>query len=462
MKTPSFIRNGQMLILNIDSASSSPITSTQVIKNQIHETIEKDNIITKTGVGDQRFKLVLLARRDVVDQVKIGQNEAIRDEKATLSEIENFLKEQKSFVFFSNEFGKKIVNLVGNYEITVEGDDLNAERTFYSDATDTTLIKSAIRRITLELTTALDPILDAPDIETTLRLTGENTSASALDRLKKLGKKIQGFTSEINEAVEKYTNEISEFSSAIANVFTGIGGTATIVTNPIKSVLDSLETINGGLSSLLTGLGSAIQAIKLLPSELDNAFDQLLSFGSGLKEIFSTGNSENDNKIFIFCSMAIADVILENKPILDANPEFDIKYDPLVDMQKDQFLQVMLVGSILINLYNSVNQINRWNKTDLEFFLEKTQKYYKYLIDNSSLSEFSNILSNLRSKFIEVYKLLQEKSLKIYEYEVNGWESLYHIVYKVNGNYDYFEETKAYNNIIGSVTNKNVKVIRND
>lgn len=439
IQLPALFRDGYHVNVYIDS--QTPISSNLQFKAQIHDTIADGNLLTRTGISDKKFSLRFLVKA------------------AQLEEVEAFLKQPRSFVLASNEYGIEVVNIYEQLIVTQIG-GLNSIKAIQSNIDLDTFVGDDYA-IDVSLTTALEPD-DISDLKgeflqyVELWSPAKESPASLLDKLKNASKSINDFTSNVNETISSYTNAFSQYANSINQIFTAIGGLSTIITSSQKSVFDAASNVQAGIESMILGIGNAIEAIKRTPDDIQNSLDAFVALGSQLRGLFSTGNPEEDNKAAILTLQAVSDSILNTKI------EYKIPYDPFIEMQKDNFIEVMLVGSCLINIYDSTSQIGRWNQKDLDKLREKTERYYKFLVDQNLGSNFTWALSNFRSQFYQIYILLQNRALRLYEYVPNGTESIMEIVYKVNGNYQYLEETRAYNNIIGLLVKEPIWVIRND
>ena len=70
--------------------------------------------------------------------------------------------------------------------------------------------------------------------------------------------------------------------------------------------------------------------------------------------------------------------------------------------------------------------------------------------------------SHFSNNFFSIFKILYVDSLKVIEISVPETAMLSDVVYSINGNFDYLEDTKRLNNIIGMAVKGTILVVRND
>ncbi len=103
------------------------------------------------------------------------------------------------------------------------------------------------------------------------------------------------------------------------------------------------------------------------------------------------------------------------------------------------------------------------NIVDLQKMKTNTEKIYNYIINRNFITnDFKIQLDLFRIAFFKKYNYLYDNTQKIVEIEVFIPTSIMVIVYRVNGNLDYLEDTIKLNNIYntGNVIGK-IKVISN-
>ena len=66
------------------------------------------------------------------------------------------------------------------------------------------------------------------------------------------------------------------------------------------------------------------------------------------------------------------------------------------------------------------------------------------------------------SSFFRLFRVLYERSVKVISVELPEVVFLTDVVYSINGNFDYLEETKKINNVIGTKVSGTILVVKND
>lgn len=290
---------------------------------------------------------------------------------------------------------------------------------------------------------------------------GSGGKKNFLAKLKDFAKKTSDFIGNVNEAVSKITNTIAEYSETFSSIANGIASASTIVTNPINSVKNSFDMINGGIGAIINGFSNAISTITSLPGDVENFFSQLIQTSLSIKDLFKSGIKDSDLQETTLFLQSVADNLVE----IDFNENIigDSFNNEVLRQNNDVFKCVILSG-VLSGIYDQISDMSNWNTLELEKTRKTTEKVYNYIASRPFIdNDFKYELDLLRNNFFRSYKILYQNSNKIIEIDVLKPDSIFNIVYKVNGNFDFVDEAIQLNNVIntGFVAGK-VKIITND
>jgi len=435
---PLLIKNGNSLAVNIISDESFGLE--QTYKTTVHKTVGDKDIFEYIGKGDEKLKVKFYFElqddyQDFIDFIDGGQSLLL------------------SCSFFP---------LV---PLKIEG-SIQREKYYTGWCI-----------ATVSFTTAVDPSLNELGLLNYAAGVLANTSETpyakkdALASLFNFGKKTFDTVSKGNEFVGAVTNNISAYSSAITNVLSGLASGSSIITNPISSVKSSVSQIIGGLSSVISAMQDVKNAIAQLPNDLDNLLDTFSQLGDQLNDLFDLGDNNENLKYNTTFLEQVSDALLtidistDNLAIVNSEENYTASENflsSLVD-KTNEVLSVLALSSILLNLYENSEKINKWNALDLERLRKKTEAIYAYLISFDLSSDLRLNLDLARNSFFNIFKILYANAYNVVEVEVNEPETIYNIVYSINGNLDFLNETKQLNNIVGSIVdNKTIMVISND
>ncbi len=433
---PMLIKNGQELEINI--ISSDPFSGEQAVKNVIKQTVGDNNISEHIGKGDEKIRLKIYCelQQDYIDLV-------------------NFVSDGSSFILACNFFSSLVpVRLEGGI----------SHETYYEGWCVATL----------SLTTALDPYSDLNLISYANNLLGSKLGATAsskkdfLDKLRNFGKNTTDFVSNTNQKIGAVTNTVAVYSAAITNIANGVASSSSIITNPISSVKSSLSQVIGGVSGIVSAMANAINAIKQIPDDVDQLVDTFLQIGDQLNGLFNSENSNEDLKQSCEFLQTVADSII-NADLSADNPSVysgdSVSAEFFLSEIKDrnnETISVLILASILINLYENAENIDKWNSISLEKLRSSTEAIYTYINSFKIDSEVSFQLDLARVRFFQIFQNLYKTSLKVITVKITEPSHLLDIIYSVNGNLDYYDETKQLNNIVGTTVYKDIQVISND
>lgn len=325
--------------------------------------------------------------------------------------------------------------------------------------------------VELNFTSAQDP--DAFDtgvgivdiLESTFR------KPTALDTLKKWASSTISFVGNTNSSISAFTGKYEQYSVAITQLANGIASSSSIITSPISSIKNSTSSIIGGVAGVVSSIGTAINAIQQVPTDIDNMIDSILDIGDQLSNIFNFDDKDAQVKTTSNFLIDVANDLIEvdgiplsgKTIILDPySVEFDAEIViTALDNRNNEVLSVLILTSILLALYEESAQVTRWSKKDLDNLLKQTEILFEYITKKDINSDVRTQLVLARNSFFATFRPLYENALNIVDVFVNEPKFLTDVVYSVNGNFDYYDNTKKLNNIIGSVVQGNIQIISN-
>jgi len=124
----------------------------------------------------------------------------------------------------------------------------------------------------------------------------------------------------------------------------------------------------------------------------------------------------------------------------------------------------LFLCGLLINLEEIVGDIDKISLADLDYYKTSFNKSYAYIVSKDIIDQNLRTEMELcKIRFFKVYGNLYAKSIKTIEVNIEIPTSLHTIVYNINGNLDFFDETMQLNNIVnvGFVSGK-ILVLSND
>lgn len=320
-----------------------------------------------------------------------------------------------------------------------------------------------------------------PDFENDIDISGlggiAETAANkktALDKLRDWGKNTIDFVSNANGAVAAYTGKFQDYAVAINQLTAGIASSSSIITTPLSSVKNSVSSIIGGVSGVVSSIGTAINAIKQIPSDIDAMIDSILAIGDLFSNIFALDNKQEQLKTTCNFLVSVGDSLtnvaespLTTRIISDDSFTYSVTYDPEITLTSEndkniEVLSVLILSSILLAIYDQSIQVTRWNKRDLDIILKKTEALFRFITSKEISGEIRTALVASRNAFFRSYQPLYSSAAKIVILKLDEPRFLADVIYSVNGNFNYYQETRKLNNIIGSVVQGTIEVISND
>jgi len=325
----------------------------------------------------------------------------------------------------------------------------------------------------INLTSALDPDFDDVGFDTQLTLKETIFKKStALETLRNWSKSTMSFVENTNSKVASFTGKYQEYSVAITQITNGVASSGSIITSPLSSIINSTSSIIGGVAGIVSSIGTAINAIKQTPNQLDGLIDSLLDIGDQFANIFNLNNKSDQAKTTtnFLTSVSAALIEVDNQdlsPRIVTEEPYSVSYDPEIVIEdkkgsNNDILSVLVLSSILLAIYEESTQVTRWNKTDLDNLLKQTETLFEYITSKNISSDIRSALILARNNFFASFNALYKNASKTVVVDVLEPKFLSDVVYSVNGNFDYYNDTKKLNNIIGSVVQGRIEVISND
>lgn len=445
---PKLIKKSRSTPLSVKILSNEVFSRSNRIKSKVHQIIGNEDIYEFIGTGEKKVKIKFYF-----------------DSEDEFNDLFDFLSTGESFLIICKFFPLEPLKIDG---------DINLEPYYTGFGT-----------ATINFTTATGDFDDKQNLLSFYSaLSAKSTSETIsnkknfLDKLNNWSKKIFDTVSKGNQFVGNVTNNISAYSAAFTNVLSGISSGASIITNPINSIKTNISEITGGLSSVISSLQNVVLTIKQIPNDVQSIIDNFSLIGDKLNNLFDLGNSSESLKyntdFLTRVSTAIINVDLssDNQAIinnydnsLSSQNEFDSPefFIPSLNKKTNDVMSVLILCSILINLYENAERINRWNTIDLENLRNKTETIYNYLSTFDLDTELSLELDLARNRFFKIFKILWNRAYNIVEFEITEPNFLENLIYSVNGNLDFYDETKKLNNAIGGIVHPGtVRIISND
>ncbi len=366
------------------------------------------------------------------------------------SDFKTFYEKQQPFILISPFYPELEIPLNFSYISELTYDSRSPEKTtIYVDITITNAIYES------------EDIYEETIANVISRYKKKVKKKSFLDRMKDLAKKVSDFSGNVNEKVSSYTNAINQYATTFNQVCQGIASSSSVVTGPINSVKDSLGLVIGGFGGILNGLYEAKNAIENIPSDINNVIDQLSSLGDQFKNLFKSGEDYNQD---ITYNTQFLQELGDSTVDKDFNEGVygDSENSNAIRDNNDS-LQFLLLNGIISGLYENLELITSWTLVDLDSIKKTENKIYNKLISYSFIdSQYINDLNLVRANFYFVFSNLYKNGNKIVEYNANNIPvSIYNIVYSINGNFDFLEETIKLNNITKPFVSGKIKVISN-
>lgn len=436
-QNPRLYKSG--IALDLMVIGSDELSLSENFKTIVHKAIGNKDYYEFVGRGDQKlsFKVYL-------------------EDKNAYNDLLNFFEDGKPFILELQDI-KAPFRLDGAVKSTKSYQD----DSYISE---------------LNLTSAQEP-----DFENNTDISGLGgiaetvaSNASTLDKLRTWANKTIDFVSNTNGSVAAYTGKFQDYATAINQLTGGVASSSSIITSPLSSVKNSISSIIGGVSSIVSSIGTAINAIKQVPDDIEAMIDSILAIGELFSNIFDLDDKQEQLKttcnflITVGTSLTeVAEEPLTTKVVSDDSLTYSVSYDPEITLTSEndkniEVLSVLMLSSILLAIYSQATQVTRWNKRDLEAILSQTETLFRFITSKEISGEIRTSLVAARNAFFRSYQPLYASAAKIVTLQLDQPRFLADVVYSVNGNFNYYQETKKLNNIIGSVVQGTVEVISDD
>ena len=298
---------------------------------------------------------------------------------------------------------------------------------------------------TFEFTTARDGT-EMDNFNFTFVAEDVGSSATFLSKLQSASAKIFSFVGNVNEKIGNFTGKIGIISDSIANIGLAAASTSTTLTTPISQIKNSASNVTGAISSITQSLKNVIFVITSTPSDISAIFTGVTSAMKSVFTVFSSDDDDEQARMNASFGSSVIDTIIETN--------FDDglygSSQNVIEMKKqNEMLKVMLCSGLIVNLVEILKEMNTVSSRDLQVYKKSFDKAYSFCILSDAIdTDFRNELELCKIRFYSGYKNLLAKASNIYEVNLEVATSLHQIVFSVNGNLDYFDETMKLNNII--------------
>jgi hypothetical protein len=445
---PILIRQDRDNPLEVKILSNEVYSRSNKIKTKVHPIIGDDDIYEFIGLGEKRIKIQFYF-----------------DNEDDFNNLSDFVSNGDPFLIVCKFFPLEPLKIDG--DITLEP--------YYS----------GFGTATINFTTAVKDFDDKQNLLSYYSSLAAQSTAETVSNKKNFLEKLNSWAEKTFETVSKgnqyvgnVTNNISAYSAAFTNVLSGISSGASIITNPISSIKTSISDVTSGLSSVISSLQNVVLTIKQIPTDVKTIIDSFSIIGDKLNNLFDLGNSNDSLKYNtdfltrVSTSIMNIDLSQDNDSIIndyDKNTSSTNEFSsteyflPALNKKTNDVMNVLLLCSILINLYENSSKINRWNTIDLENLRSRTETLYNYISTFELDTELSLELDLARNRFFKIFKILWDRAYNIVEFEITEPNFLENLVYSVNGNLDFYDENKKLNNAIGGIVHPGiVRIISND
>jgi hypothetical protein len=300
---------------------------------------------------------------------------------------------------------------------------------------------------TFEFTTARDGT-EMDDFNFTFVAQDVSSSTTFLSKLQGASAKIFSFVGNVNEKIGNFTGKIGIVADSIANIGLAIASANTILTTPSSQIKNSTSSVTGAISSITQALQNVIFVIKSTPSDISAIFIGITSAMKSVFTVFSSDDDDEQARMNANFGSSVIDIIIETN---FNNGIYGSSQNVIEMKQQNEMLKVMLFSSLIVNLAEILKEMNTVSIRDLQVYKQSFDKAYSFCILSDIIdADFRNELELCKIRFYSTYKNLLSKARDVYELNVEVATSLHQIVFSVNGNLDYFDETMKLNNIINT------------
>lgn len=312
-------------------------------------------------------------------------------------------------------------------------------------------------KITIEFTTAPQrnkAIFQAIPAQT-IKSIGLKTSF--FDKLKNFAKKVINFKTQANDKIQSVSNYLNKAQSMNLQIAGQIASSATmldIIPNAIEDTTTSISIINASFTRL-------ISKIQNTPGRFDDIFTDLTSTLANFGSVLNTNNKSKDAELN---SDGLKDILAQNLK-LNSNENTIGNSNRIKEIQNtNEAFKIVNLATLLFEFYSTVGKIDTINSIKLESYKATAENVYKYISESPLIdNEFLQDLNKSKSAFINDYQALSKIANTIIKVNVPSPKPIYSIVYQVNGNLDYLQETIELNNLINvGLVKGEINIIRSN
>lgn len=450
--TAFLIRDGVKLPIYV--IATDDLSINQDFKTSVHKTIGSKDFYEYIGKGDEKISF------------KVYLKNRIKYE-----ELVSFLAINKIFGVQIDKFGDSISQDSSSPIAAPKKIDLEKIYRLDGALKSSASFQDGSYLTEINLTSALNPDDDENFKFDVLKKGAEkkDSKKSTLDKIRNWASKTIDFVGNTNSKVSAFTGKFQEYATAINQLSNGIGSSSSIITSPISSVKNSVSTIVGGISSAISSITTAIEAIKQIPDDISNMIDSVLSLGDQLSNIFNQDNKAEQalttTNFLIDIGKELAEVAQREPEIKVVNQDpYSVEFDAEIfiaakDNSNSDVLSVMMLSSILLSIYEQAIKIQRTNTIDLNNIFKQTEALFSYIMSKELSIDVRSSLNVARNKFFEVFKTISDTAYKVIDLRLEQPRFLADVIYMVNGNLNFYDQTKKINNVIGSVVSGDIKII---
>lgn len=314
--------------------------------------------------------------------------------------------------------------------------------------------------VSVEFTTARDPT-QTTDFDINIFTYDAGSKKSLFDKLRIASEKIFSFVGNVNEKIGVFTNSIELTTSLINNIAQALASSQSILTTPLNTIQKAGSNIVEAISTVNQSLSNIIFIINTAPSNIDSIFTGITDATQNLFNIFASENQDGELSINANFGCDIINAIYN----IDYNDDIYGDSENVVNLKKqNDMVKILFLCGLIANLEEKIAQIGKISLLNLNYYKTSFEKSC-LLITSSEIidADLRWQIELCKIRFSRTYNNLYSKATKIREVNITIPTSLHSIVYNVNGNLDFFNETMQLNNIIntGFVSGK-VLVFSND
>lgn len=407
IKDRLYKNNGEYFDIKI--LTSEPFKDNIPLKAQVHKTIGNYDLFEWLGVGATSIRMQLC-----------------------------FLTEEEfeAFKFFAlgvqmtlvrRDFRNVIVNIVG---------DLSIAYTYYGYYV-----------CDIEFTTAKDP-LQSIDFYINVFTYDVGSKKTLLNKLQIALQKIISFVGNVTEKIGAFISSIEAVTALINNIAQALASSQSILTAPLNTIKRSGANITDAISTITQTLQNIPFIIKTAPTEISSIFTNISAASQDLFNVFSAENPDEEIKMNLNFGCDTINLIYN----ADFDKDIYGNSQNVIELrQSNDMLKILFLCSLIANLEEKISEMGIVNLLSLNYYKNSFEKAYLYITASDVIdSDLRRQLDLCKIRFFRTYNNLYQKAIKVREIDVKKPTSLHSIVYNVNGNLDFFDETMQLNNIVNA------------